>query len=327
MEFQMPAGDILPFGLRAMKTVALANGRFEETERELLIAARDVLGSSENIDGLTLIKPGELASAVVDPQLRKQLIAGLVVMAMIDGEATSAEVVAIEAFSSALEVEFSYLHTLRKLASGHLTAVRFDLFRHAWPRKHMSEAVEKYGWRWVGRTAAAFLGIREDRTLANRHRALQDLSPSTLGGAYVAFMRSNRFAFPGEKGGGPEFVLYHDLTHVLSGYGTSPEEETQVAAFHAGARRQDPFFFVFFVMLQFHLGIRITPITPGRRGKFDPHDVLAAVRRGAACRIDPTDDWDPWPVMGCPLDELREAYGISALGSETRLCVTSSSEA
>jgi hypothetical protein len=42
------------------------------------------------------------------------------------------------------------------------------------------------------------------------------------------------------------------------------------------------------------------------------HDV-DALRRGAACKVDPTDSWDPWPVMDRPLEALRAEYGIPPL--------------
>jgi hypothetical protein len=46
MELRIPPKEIVPFGLRAMKTVALANGRIDQLERDLLSAAQAVLGSS-----------------------------------------------------------------------------------------------------------------------------------------------------------------------------------------------------------------------------------------------------------------------------------------
>ena len=85
-----------------------------------------------------------------------------------------------------------------------------------------------------------------------------------------------------------------------------------MASFHAGPRRKEPFFFIFFV-LQFHLGVQMTPTAPSKHGNFDPHKVLVALQRGAACKIDPTDGWDPWPLMNRPLDELRAEYGIPPL--------------
>lgn len=104
--------------------------------------------------------------------------------------------------------------------------------------------------------------------------------------------------------------LTRDCTHVLSGYGTDPDGEVQVACFSAGYRRQDPFIFVFFVLLQFHAGIRMTPITKARTGFFDPEKALIALQCGAAMNVDLTDGWDYWPVMGEQVEELRRRYNI-----------------
>jgi len=313
MELRIPPKEIVPFGLRAMKTVALANGRIDQLERDLLSAAQAVLGTTHDVDALLPIEPEELATAVVDPQLREQLVSGMIVMTMVDGEASPAEVHAVEGFAAAFGIEPAYVKTLRKLAEGHTLTVRFDLARRLWAREKLAEAWSEGGVRWLARTVAAMARLKEDSALADRHRALRRLPESTLGGAYVTFMHRNGFQFPGEKGGGPAFVLFHDLTHVLSGYSTTPAEETQVAAFHAGARRKDPFSFIFFVMLQFHLGVRIAPAAASQHGMFDPQKVLIALRRGVACKIDPTDGWDPWPVMDQPLEALRAEYGIPPL--------------
>jgi hypothetical protein len=105
-------------------------------------------------------------------------------------------------------------------------------------------------------------------------------------------------------------VVFHDCTHVLSGYGTDPEGEVQVACFSAGFRRQDPFLFVFFVLLQFHVGIRMTPITTARTNFFNPEKAMIALQRGAAMNVDLTDGWDYWPVMGEQIEELRKRYNI-----------------
>ncbi len=40
MEIHIPPKEIVPFGLRAMKTVALANERIDQAENELLAAAQ-----------------------------------------------------------------------------------------------------------------------------------------------------------------------------------------------------------------------------------------------------------------------------------------------
>ena len=88
------------------------------------------------------------------------------------------------------------------------------------------------------------------------------------------------------------------------------EEEVQVACFSAGFQRRDPFTFILFVLLQFHVGIRMTPITEARTGFFDPAKAMAAVRRGAAMNVDLTNGWDYWPVIGEQVEELRRRYNI-----------------
>ncbi|MDF0665411.1 MAG: hypothetical protein P0119_04955 [Nitrospira sp.] len=103
---------------------------------------------------------------------------------------------------------------------------------------------------------------------------------------------------------------FHDCAHVLSGYGTAPEGEVQVACFSAGFQRREPWMFVFFVLLQFHVGIRMTPITQARTGMFDPLKAMIAIRRGAAMNVDLNDGWDYWPVMGEQVEELRHRYNI-----------------
>jgi hypothetical protein len=94
--------------------------------------------------------------------------------------------------------------------------------------------------------------------------------------------------------------------HLLSGYGTAPEEEIQVACFSAG----DPFTFVLFVLLQFHVGVRMTPITEARTEFFNPEKTMLALQRGAAMNVDLNNGWEYWPVMGEQVEELRRRYKI-----------------
>ena len=83
-----------------------------------------------------------------------------------------------------------------------------------------------------------------------------------------------------------------------------------MACFSAGFQRRDPWLFVFFVLLQFHVGIRMTPITEARTGFFDPTKALIAIRRGAAMNVDLNNGWEYWPVMGEQVEELRRRYNI-----------------
>ena len=82
---------------------------------------------------------------------------------------------------------------------------------------------------------------------------------------------------------------------------------------YAGCRREekDPFSFLMFGLAEFHLGLAMSPVADASRGHFDPDLFFAALRRGAACTIDPTDGWDPWPLMHEDLAVLRARYGIT----------------
>jgi len=56
MEFRRPPLELVPFGLRAMKTVALADGAFDEHERAMLAGAQRFHGTSLDVDGLDPIE-------------------------------------------------------------------------------------------------------------------------------------------------------------------------------------------------------------------------------------------------------------------------------
>ena len=107
--------------------------------------------------------------------------------------------------------------------------------------------------------------------------------------------------------------VWHDLSHVLAGYGTTPEGEVAVVSFIAGYRREDPFFWVFTIALQFHLGIKVSPYSPNLTGHFDPALVLGAMQRGMAMTHDLSTGWDYWPDLPLPLDDVRRKYGVAPL--------------
>ena len=311
MEFVIPPSNLIPFGLRALKVVARANGAFDVRERALLDAAQQMFGTQHDLDGLEPITPAELAEAVTDPGLRKQLLYAMLMLSMADGEASKEEADAVEAFRDALRVDMHEVQTFRKLAEGHLMSARLDVIRRFWARERIIEEAKKKGMGWLLRGVATLAGIATDEKLAARYRALEHYPAGSLGRAYYDFIRGNEFAFPGEKGSPPEVIILHDLSHVLGDYGADPAGEIQVTAFHAGYRRKDPFTWILFSMMQFNMGIRMTPLAESAELNFDPPKVLDALRRGAAMNADLTDgSWDYWADMGRPIAEVRKRFGI-----------------
>ena len=315
MELKIPSPEQAYWGLRAMKTVAMADGTLDVAERRMMMSVQGVFGTTYMIDDLDPITPAELARALPDPQIRQQLVQGLIVMSLIDGKANAQEADLIEHFTEALEVSSPEMKGLRHLLKGEIFQLRLDLARRIWLRPKVEEIWNKKGVRGVFKFALGMLGKSENAELADRYQALEHYPVGSLGRAYWEYCRKNGFALPGEKGGAPEVILFHDCAHVLSGYGTDPDEEVQVACFSAGFQRRDPWLFVFFVLLQFHVGIRMTPITKARTGFFNPEKALIALRRGAAMNVDLNSGWDYWPVMGEQVEVLRQRYNI--LPSET----------
>jgi hypothetical protein len=316
MELLTPPRELVQYGLRAMKTVGVAGGGLDTQERALLDAAQRLFGTEHDVDALEPITPAELATSLIDPGLRRQLVLGLLLLSMADGEASREEAELVEAFADALEVKTHEVATFRRLAEGRLLLARLDVLRRFWVRPHLIEKAKQGGVRWVIKAMATFAGLREDTELAGRYRALADYPEGTLGRAYADFIRTNQFSFPGEKGSPPEPVVIHDLTHVISGYSTDPASEICVTAFHAGYRREEPFTFLLFSMMQFNLGIGVTPIAPALSHNFDAARVLVALQRGSRMNIDLTDGhWDYWSDMARPLDELRASYGVPPLAA------------
>lgn len=298
-----------------MKMIATADGEFALTERSLLATIQGIFGTDVDIDALQPITPEELAKHLVDPAYRRQIVRGMVVLSLVDGEASPAESALVEQFARALEIDSKDVGALRHLADKHLLRARFDITRRFFAVQKGREYAREKGLGWVVRTLAAMAGLREDEGIAKRYRDLATAPEGSLGRAYVDFIKTNGFSFPGEKGSPPETIAVHDLTHVLSGYGTDPEGELQVLGFHAGCRREenDPFSFLMFGIAEFHLGIAMSPVATGSRGKLDPVLLFRAIERGRSCSIDTTEGWDPWPVMHEPLATVRARYGIAPL--------------
>ncbi len=315
MDLKMPNAGQAYWGLRTMKTVALADGVLDASEHRMMESIQKIFGTTLDLAQLAPVTPAELARALPDPQIRRQLVQGLIVMSLIDGKTSELETRLVEQFAEALEVHAPEVTNLRHVLNKEIFHLRLDLIRRVWLRPKVKEIWEKDGIRGLVEFGLGMAGRYENEALAARYRALEQYPTGSLGRSYWEYCRDNGFAFPGEKGGAPEQILFHDCAHVLSGYGTAPAEEVQVACFSAGFQRREPWIFVFFVLLQFHVGIRMTPITEAKTGFFDPENALIALRRGAAMNVALNDGWDYWPVMREQVEELRRRYNILPVGA------------
>lgn len=314
-----PAAALL--GLRAMKTMASVSGQIGSAQRAVMAAAQKViLRLDADIDTLPPIAPDELAAGFQDPDLRRQFVNGMLVVALADGVPSRETVAKVEEFAGALGVRTPELTDLRRLAEQHMLVFKLDFLRRSQVADIMKDQLEQKGPLGLAKSVLTMRGLMEDPALAARYRAWDKLPADTLGHSLIAFYRKNGFSLPGERKGFPEAGLYHDLCHVLGDYGTDPEGEVQVAAFTAGFKQTRPFYVVLFAVLIFSTGVNMRPsnedfTTTGVLGKPGMAErMFAAIERGAQVNLDLSDKWDYWAYVGLPLDEVRRRLNIVPKG-------------
>jgi len=301
----------IPVALRALRDVVASNGTITPAERRFIEVIGELHGTSVDVDLLTSIVPGEVAEVIAQPHQRKRVVQLAAIGAMVEGEVTAAGAAAVKRLAAALAVEERGLKVLDEIAADHQFMTRFDMMRRIMG-KFGTKAYEEEGLRGVRKMAALFMGGVEDAELAWKYKQLSLLPEGTLGREFWEHCAKNRFGVPGEKVGVPERLVFHDFGHVLAGYDTRPESEIQQGAFQGGFVREDGFAFLMFAVIQFHLGVKVTPVSDGYTGLFDVQKVLVAASRGAACNVDLSDHWDPFAVADAPLEQVRAEYGIPA---------------
>jgi hypothetical protein len=303
--------------LRAMRTVVARADGVPPASRALMEAAKGaILKIDADIDALPPITPAELAAGVHTPGLAEQLVQAMLVNVLADGMPDPECMARVETFAAALGVAPPALRTIRLFCEKHMILFRLDFMR----RSHIKDIfVDQYrhhgGIRGVAEALLGLRGLREDPEVARRYIALGNLPADTFGYAYFHHCRDQGFAFPGEPNGFPESGAYHDMSHVLAGYGTAAEEEMLVAAFQAGYKQLNPFYLILFVVLTFGTGVNVTPVaqpqitsllaTPGLAARF-----IRAVERGSQVNTDLTDGWDYWPILQLPLAEARRRLNV-----------------
>ena len=158
MELKMPSAEQARWGLRAMKTIALADGALEESERHMLSSIQAVLGTNYPVDELLPVTPAELAKGLTDRQIRHQLVQGLIVVSLIDGKANQQEADLVEEFAHALEVDAPEVRDLRYVLNGEMLRLRLDLARRFWLREKVKEIWNGEGIRGIYKFVRGMMG-------------------------------------------------------------------------------------------------------------------------------------------------------------------------
>ncbi|MAB80000.1 MAG: hypothetical protein CMJ89_11665 [Planctomycetes bacterium] len=300
-----------------MTTVARSRGEIPPPTRRLIEAGQKVLlGTSEPLDRLAPITPEELAAAIERPEIRSQLVNGMVMASLSAGEPPPVQAQTVREFADALHVRGPQLSAIEKIAHHDVLFFKLCILRNGHLPDAIKDEYHRSGVLGVAKALARLRGLREDPEVAARFQAWEKLAPETLGAHVFRHYRDHGFALPGEKGGFPESGMYHDFSHVLAGYDTTLQGETLVGGFIAGFRENRPdhgLFTALFVLSIFSTGVDVTPIGVGAStgivGEVAERFLLA-IQRGSELPLDLSDDWNFWDYIELPLEEARSRLGV-----------------
>ncbi|MBA3465386.1 MAG: hypothetical protein H0T46_35975 [Deltaproteobacteria bacterium] len=303
--------DVANVVLRCLRMVAVASRGLAESESELLAAAASVLRVKVPHGELEPIEPAAAGEVLADDAHRTRLIEVMMLMALMDQTIDPEELAVIDRFAKAWSIDEPRLKNLHQFIDGHHMRMKLDLLRRGFfGTRVVKEAWEKAGLKGVWKAIAPRFGMATDPDLAWKYKQLGLLPEGTLGRTYWEHCTERRFAMPGESHGF-EWQVVHDIGHILGDHGTDPTGEIEQAAFEAGFMRRDPFFLIFSVTMMFHLGVPVLgdDYLGLHTGAFDARRAARAYERGLATKVDITE-WDFWPHVARPLDEVRAELGI-----------------
>ena len=211
---------------------------------------------------------------VEGPHRRKRLVQLASIAALFNRPLRPGSIEFVTALAESLGAFDPVIPVMEAVAAGRPIKARLLTVRR-FARVFVKEAYRAEGLMGILRFfASAFFKARVNKDKLWKYKKLGLLPEGTLGREFWKHMAKEGFGFPGEPGGLPDAFVYHDVSHVLNGYQTNPAGEIQQGSFQGGNRRNDGFFFIQFVLLQFHHGIRLTPIA-------DPRSATS-IRRGCS---------------------------------------------
>jgi hypothetical protein len=293
---------------RVLRTALNPSGALEPRERLFLQTYARITGYALSPADPSVVDPRDVHIEGVHQ--RKRLIQLSAVAALLSNPVKPGSVAFLKQLSRQLATRDSVIDVVDALQQGRRVKARMLAVRRAF-RALIKEAYLAEGAIGVVRFfGAMFFKASVNKDKHWNYKRLGLLPEGTLGREYWKHLTQVGFGFPGEPGGIADSVAYHDIGHVLAEHDTTPEGEIQQGSFQGGNRREDGFFFIQFVILQFHHGMRVTPVAPPQVGKFDPEKVLWAIHRGAKCNVDITHQWNFWPLMSLTLQEARAKIAL-----------------
>lgn len=292
------------------QTMAGPSMQLDERQGEFIATMAQIHDYDLGQHQFTPVDLNDVVALITAPEMKMVLVQMTGIAALVNRPVTRESAEFLEALAKKLAIKESIVAVVRAVAEGKKRKARLLTFRRMM-KNVIGEAYESEGiWGPVRFLSALFFGQTVNRGLAQTFHRFGLLPDGTLGREYWRHLVELGFNFPGEPKGIPMSIAYHDVGHVLTGYDTTPAGEIQQGAFQAGCRKRDGFAFLQFVVLQFHQGIKITPVAPPEVDCFKPRHVLGAVYRGSQCKVDITHQWDFFPEMSKPIETVRREFLI-----------------
>ena len=192
MQLAAVPSDVAHAGLRALYSVAIADGELSPLEASFIRAIQDnVLRSDVDLSQLTTITPAELAAIVPAGELRQRILTGAVITSCIDGKATEDEVGVIDAFAKALQLDLAPVRTARKLAKEHLVLARIDIARRSLPGFKARQTLREEGPIALAKQFVPTLGGHDD-ALTAKYRAARESARGNAGARLLRLHRGQR---------------------------------------------------------------------------------------------------------------------------------------
>ena len=294
--------------LRVLRTALNPQRALSAIERSFLDTYAVICGRDPLRTEPPPIEPHEV---VIEGSHRRKRLVQLSALAVLLSRPVRTESLAfLKALAASLATHDPVIDVIDALVKGRRRKVRFLAMRRAM-RVMLKEAYLKEGVMGVLRVPLAMaLRTPVNKDKLWNYKKLGLLPEGTLGREYWKHMTEVGFGFPGDVAGIPDSIAYHDVAHVLADNDITPLGEIQQGSFQGGNRREDGFFFIQMVILQFHQGVQVTPATGAVTGHFEPDKVLWAIHRGAQVNVDVTHQWNFWPLMPLPLHEARARIGL-----------------
>jgi hypothetical protein len=290
------------------------------------------LFSQDDIDDVAVCSPDKAAAAISDPQIARQVVQGMIALAMLeprrdtngdlflgaDQRISDAQVERIVSYADAFGVDVPQIKTFQAIADEDTKRMYFDFFWRSNLRQLAISDIKDQGLRNFVKGMASMRGHGTDDKVADKFRRLEDLPDGTWGKQLVNMYHDLGWDYPGEEHGAPEVTSTHDWVHVISGYPPTAVGELQVNTFmHTCSPNPNSFGLMMLALGLYGVGGITLPTGSftSQGGELAREDIgelfVEAAMRSRGAGVDLLEGVDHWGQAHIPVEELRHQYNIA----------------